>query len=327
MLPSDLFTPTPSGRRGNDRSRRTRSQLAGRESSGFADRCCGRLAGSCSEVHREASICTDERRSNPSEDEPWSASAGAGPNSTDERYPFVGRRPFDCFGRHGFRFREAAPNPACRVRSCAADERSQPSLLGQGFGSVADGPDSFGRRCLVPATTSTRPACWLRALTPRASSSIPRIPDPTPSGVGVRGSGATSWKPLRWPTGRGPRTTGPKPACWPRALQPPGASSESMDNRLESTSDGSESASAADGTKLTDERLGSTVEGRDSFGMTAPIPRMTCPAPSGEGHRLPGCDVRCRFAGGGCRLHGCALRLPGCDVRRQLAGRGLRVHG
>jgi len=244
------------------------------------------------------------RGSRSSEDDPSTALAGVGSDS--------GKRPRTRLAGSGAAPRTRGPNPACWAR--ASD-----------LWPTDPTPSGGGAR--FPATTSTRPACWLRAPTPRASSSIPRILDPAPSGVGVRGSGATSWKPLRWPTGRGPRTTGPQPACWSRTLQPPGASSESMDNRLESTSDGSKSASAADGTELTGERLGSTDEGRDSFGMTAPIPRMTCPAPSGEGHRLPGYDVRCRFAGGRCRLHGCALRVHGRDVRRQLAGRGLRVHG
>lgn len=161
----------------------------------------------------------------------------------------------------------------------------------------------------------------------RTSSSIPRIPEPTPSGVGFRGSGTTGQKLLRRPTERGPRTRCPTPACRSRALQPPGVSSQSMDNRLESTNDELEAASAADGTEFTEARSVSTDEERDSFGMTAPIPWRTCPTPSGGRRRLDGHDVRRRFAGRGQRVHGCVIRFHGREAGRQLAGRRLRVHG
>jgi hypothetical protein len=205
-----------------------------------------RFAGRGIRPHREASICTDERCSNPSDDEPWSASAGVGFDSTEERFPFVGRRSPGCFGRRGFRFREAAPNPACRVRSCATDERSGAGLPEDGFGSMADGPNSLGRRTPVfHRTTGTRPACRSRARIPRASTSIPRTrgsrsSDDDPEAASAADGSDSGKRPRTRFAGRGavPGTRGQAPACrkttsdpWPTGPTPSGGGPRSSTRR------------------------------------------------------------------------------------------------
>jgi hypothetical protein len=145
-----------------------------------------------------ASICTDESSSNPPDDEPWSASAGVGSDSTETRFPFVGRRTLGCFDSRLFGFREAAPSLACRVRSRAVDDMSDARLPDDDIDSPADGLDSFGRR--TPDFHEARGMASVRrqhASSLRTSASIPWIPDGCSCGNDIRCLETTDPRPPR----------------------------------------------------------------------------------------------------------------------------------
>lgn len=220
----------------------------------------------------------------------------------------AGHGPRRCSGSGRFRVQEVAPNPACRGRSNATNDRSDAGLPEDDPSWAADGPISLGRRSpIFHATTSTRLACQSRASTRRAYTSNPRIADPGSFGrrclwprPGRRARGCFGRRRFRV-RGRGERC---RLAGGDPRIHRDRQSSDSMDDRLDSTDDEPEAASAAEGSWSTNTRLDSTDDERDSLGMTVPTPRTTTPIPSGKGLGLQGREVQRRFAGGRPRIHG-----------------------
>jgi hypothetical protein len=246
----------------------------------------------------------------------------------------TGRRALVCFGRRGRRFhglevpvrRKTSLGLLRQAAGSDSGKRPRTRLAGPGAAlwtrgripacrAMASGlqptdPTPSGGGSRVQATKSTRPACWLRVQTPRARSSVygfrTRLPREAVSEArgqrvgshfGGRRTGVQGRQVRRQLAG-GRRCSRRVRAPIPRTT---GSNLRTTSRKLLRQPTGSD---------FTDERLGSTGEERDSVWMTAPIPRRTCWTSSEGSHDFQGRDFRRRFAGLGCRIHGCDASTP-----------------